>query len=297
MDLDSMFNELQTSNNTPKASKVVDPNRLTFKMGEMYTVRIIPNINNIADTFWEFEWYGVDSFKNGEYLTILSPNSWGERCPMGGYTYKCRQDGGAHNDAILKKIRWNKHYMISVYVVDDPVTPENNGTVKYIRVGKQIKDIIDRSISGKDKDEVGKKAIDFSKTGKNLRIDVETKKSGTKSYPQYTASKFLEASAIPGITKPAQIKEIYGKWIDPATVFDKVSQDQMRAFMDEHVYVDAPKKVAPKSDPDEDVPFDDDTPEGLSDADLPTESTSSSDDGTDGDDDMAELDGIDLTDL
>jgi hypothetical protein len=122
--------------------------------------------------------------------------------------------------------------LVNVYVVNDPVNPENNGKVKMLRYGKQIHNIITDAIEGEDASELGPRIFDLSPNGVNFRVKVE--KQG--DFPTYVSSKFAMPSAIDGLDEDNH-KEIYDNTFDLSSVFSVKSSDELKTMLDEHYYV------------------------------------------------------------
>ena len=152
--------------------------------------------------------------------------------------------------------------MVNVYVVSDPKNPENNGTIKVLRYGRQLNKIIESAISGDDAAEYGAKIFDLSENGCNLRIKAElvSDKPGAPKYPTYTASKFLSPSAIEGLDED-KINSTYNNIYDLQTFLDHKSAEELKEVINVHFYgqevASAPAPVESKTTEsvEEDVPY------------------------------------------
>lgn len=103
------------------------------------------------------------------------------------------KDGSEEAKEKCKLIKRKTKTLVNVYVVDDPVNPENNGTVKVLQYGQQLEAIIKSAWEGEDKDDIGIRMFDFSENGCNLRIKVELNQGG---FLNYSSSKFLNPSRL-----------------------------------------------------------------------------------------------------
>jgi len=223
-----------------------------------YIVRLLPNIKNPEETILHYYHHGWNSIATGQYASITSPTTWGDRCPVSELYFKVLRDGTPDEQNRAKaNLRRKENWLVNVYVVNDPKKPENNGTVKVLRYGKQLDKIIQSAINGDDSEEFGAKIFDLSEEGCSLRIKVElvSDKPGAPKYPTYTASKFLNASAIEGLDED-KINEIYNSIIDLNTLVERKSNDEIKAFIDQHYYGDAAAApVAAPVEEEEDVPY------------------------------------------
>ena len=159
---------------------------LKFKPGNTYVLRLLPNIEEPSKTFFHFYQHGWNSFSTGEYVSALSLQTIGKPDPIGMETYRIKKNGTEEQKRKVQAVKWQEQYYVNVYVVDDPTTPENNGTVKIFRFGKKLHKIIDSAISGDDSDEFGARVFDLSKEGVNFKLKAE--KQG--EYTAYDSSRF-----------------------------------------------------------------------------------------------------------
>jgi len=61
---------------------------LRFAPGNTYTVRILPNVDDPAKTFFHYFQIGWKSFATGQYISLVSPSTFGERDPIAEERYK-----------------------------------------------------------------------------------------------------------------------------------------------------------------------------------------------------------------
>lgn len=229
---------------------------LKLEAGKTYKVRLLPNTANPEDTFYHYFHHGWPSAVTGQYQSAISPSTWDERCPISEEYFKLYREAG--NDEAKKKVasllKRKESWYINVFVVDDPATPENNGKVKILRFGKQLMKIIENAISGEDAAEFGPRIFDLSDEGCDFRIKPEKKseKGRTDFAIEYTASRFLAKSAIPGMTDEKQT-EVLKSLHDLTTIDEKKSVEDLEKMLAVHFYgqqdesSETETKAAPKS--------------------------------------------------
>lgn len=240
---------------------------LRTKPGNSYEVRLLPNVDDPSKTFYHYFSHGWTSFSTGQYVTALSPMTWGERDPIAEYRQKIFRTGSPEEKAKSDSIFRRENWLVNAYVVNDPDDPENNDTVKILRFGKQLHKIIMEGITGEDSDQFGERIFDMSENGCTFRVRCE--KQG--DYPTYVSSKFLMPSGIPGMTD-ARVKEVYDSCHNLGETFRSKTYEELKQMLDEHFHCIDPgsvesvesSPVTPKattdSDLDEDVPMDFDKP-------------------------------------
>jgi hypothetical protein len=227
-----------------------------------YVVRLLPNVKAPSETFLHYYHHGWNSINTGQYVNVISPSTWGERCPVSELYFKVLRDGTDEEKARAKaNISRKENWLVNVYVVSDPKNPENNGTVKVLRYGRQLNKIIEAAINGDDASEFGAKVFDLGANGCNLRIKAElvSDKPGAPKYPTYTASKFLSPSEIEGVDED-KAAEIYESIHDLNEFVEHKSAAEIQEFIQTHYYgkeqnASATTVVEKNSSEEEDVPY------------------------------------------
>lgn len=249
---------------------------LRTKPGNSYEIRLLPNIEDPSKTFYHYYSHGWTSYSTGQYVTAVSPITWGDRCPISEYRMKVYRNGSpeekAKSDAIYRRENW----LVNAYVINDPDDPENNDTVKILRFGKQLHKIVMEAITGEDSDQLGERVFDLSENGCTFRVRCE--KQG--DYPTYVSSKFLMPSEIPGMTE-TRSKEIYDNCFKLDETFRTKTYDELKQMLDEHFHcidpsvsqanetLSQPAALTPSTtdaDLDEDVPMEFDNKKAVDDA-------------------------------
>lgn len=221
---------------------------LKTEPGYTYTVRLLPDTKNPKNTFFHFFTHGWTSYSTGQYIAALSPQTFGERDPIAEERYRVLRTGTDSEKEKIKSIGRSEKWLVNVFVVNDPVNPDNNGKVKILRYGKQLQKIIKDAIDGEEAEDFGPRIFDLSPNGVNLKIKVE--KQG--EYPSYVSSKFGMPSAIQDIDD-VKAKKIYDSVHDLTKVFTLKSYDELRQMINEHFYCTVVKDEAdPVTEPDDD---------------------------------------------
>ena len=187
-----------------------------------YQVRIIPNVDNPESTLFNYFLHGWVDPSTGRYTSTTCPSTYDEECPICTERFRLYNSGTEENKNLSKSLARKERFYANVLVVDDPVTPENNGTVKVLGYGAQIKKIIEEAMTDDDSD-VGGRMFDLSKEGCNLRIKVEKNKAG---YPNYDMSKFIKPSAV-NVT----LEDVLDQAHDFEPLLNRKSDDEMREMI------------------------------------------------------------------
>lgn len=230
--LDTMFDAIKSGIETPENTNKIDySNIMKFEIGKTYRVRLLPYVADPSKTFWHYSEYGFTSKATDQYMSAISPSTWGEPCPLREqYLINFKTTGKSD---IKKRDQW----LINAYVIDDPTNPANNGTVKIIRYGKQLDTVIRAIIEGDLKEDVGQYAFDLSSNGYDLIIKVDKQ----QDYPNYSASSFARrACALPGVGDDMEkIEAIYNSAFDLSSIFPVKSYAALQKMMEEHYMVNS----------------------------------------------------------
>ena len=208
------------------------------KPGNTYTVRLLPDGKSPADTFFHYFNMGWNSFATGQYVQALSPQTFGERCPINEERFKLSRMGNDEEKEKAKALRRTEKWLVNVYVVDDPTNPDNNGQVKMLRYGKQLHKIITDAIEGEDAAEFGARIFDLGDEGVNFKIKCEQQ----GDYPTYVSSRFTAAGKL-NLSEDRQ-KEIYDATHTLKETFPAKSADELVTMLNEHFHCKADEPVA-----------------------------------------------------
>lgn len=201
---------------------------LKFVPENTYQIRLMPNVHDPKNTIFNYSTFGWTSRETGQYISIVSPMTFNERCPVNELRYKLYQ-GSEHEKSIAKLVKRNTQWLTNCYVVSNPTSPETEGRVKIIRYGKQLHKIILDAISGDDAEEYGPSIFDLSEKGNNLRVKVEKNEGG---YASYISSKFVKQSSISSISN---IDEVYEQSHDLSKIITIKSYDEIKEILNIHL--------------------------------------------------------------
>ena len=213
-----------------KSSSTV-ANILRTEPGNTYTLRLLPFAKDPSKTFYHYMQHGWNSFATGQYVSAVSPQTTGDRDPIAEIRYKFYR-GNDSEKAIASKITRSEKWLTNVYVVNDPVNPDNNGKIMILRYGKQLHKIIASAIDGEDAADLGPRIFDLGADGCNFKVIVE--KQG--DFPTYVSSKFSFPSAIEGLGED-KFEGIYNNVFDLESTFSIKSYDELKAMVNEHILV------------------------------------------------------------
>ena len=251
----SLFEKIKENLNTTKGSSGFK-DMLRLSEGNNYLVRLVPNIDNINETFHHYYNFGWESKATGQYVSAISPITIGERCPIDEARRKLYA-GSEEDKKLAQALRRTEQWLVNCYVVENPTDDASVGQVKILRYGKQLDKIITDAISGDDADEYGPAIFDLSEDGCNFRIKVEN----VGGYRSYVSSRFLKSSALPGVTD-SKINDIYNNMHDLSELSQIKSYDELQEMLDVHLFNSSTSSSAPSLDKpdDDDIPYEFNTP-------------------------------------
>lgn len=244
----SMFESIKSAlqKNSQQQSSYRDI--LKTEVGNSYVVRLLPNVKDPTKSFFHYYSVGWTSFATGQYITYLSPATFGERDPVLEAKYRILRND--NEDEELKKkassILRSEKWLVNAYVVKDLKTPEHEGKIMVVRYGKQLHKIIMDAIEGEGAEDFGPRIFDLTSNGTNFIIKVE--KQG--DYPTYVSSKFTMPKAIEGLDD-SKIDSIYNNTIDLTSVLPSKSFEEIQELLNEHFYCSSSveEDVAPSHAP------------------------------------------------
>lgn len=199
--------------------------------GNTYTVRLLPFAKDPSKTFFHYFVHGWTSFSTGQYVQTVSPQTFNERDPISEERFRVLRTGTESEKEKMQAVRRAEKWLVNVYVIDDPTNPENNGTVKMLRYGKQLQKIIMEAIEGEDAEEFGSRIFDLGPEGVNFKVKVEQQ----GEYPTYVSSRFTTAGKLN--LSEREIENIYSKAFNLEEIFTIKTYDELKQMMQEHIYV------------------------------------------------------------
>ena len=208
---------------------------LKCEVGNVYTVRILPNVEEPAKTFFHYYTHAWESFSTGQFMSMVSPTTWGGKDPIAETRYSLYKHGNKDEKAKASKVIRRENWLANIYVVNDPANPDNNGQVKLLRFGKQLHKIITDAIEGDDADEFGARIFDMTENGCNFKIKVERQ----GDFPTYVSSRFASPTKIKGMDED-RMGELLGESHDLESVFPVKSYDELQVVLNEHFHCKQP---------------------------------------------------------
>ena len=206
---------------------------LKTEVGNTYAVRLLPNVKDPSKTFFHYYSVGWTSFATGQYISYVSPSTFGERDPVLEAKYRILRNDADSEElkrkaaAVLRSEKW----LVNAYVVKDSKISENENKIMIVRYGKQLHKIIMDAIDGEGSEDYGPRIFDLSSNGCNLVIKVE--KQG--DYPTYVSSKFGMPKAVEGLDE-SKMETIYNNALDLTAVLPVKSYDEIQSLLQEHFY-------------------------------------------------------------
>lgn len=235
IDIKTMFQSIKDSMKDEKKNTGNYKDILKLKPDNVYILRLVPNMEKPSNTFFHYFHHGWQSLATGQYVDSLCLSTYDERCPICEERFKLSRSTKEADKELAKLINRMEKRMVNVYVVNDPVTPENNGTIKVLRYGTKIHKKIDEAINGSDAEEFGARIFDLSDNGCSFKLKVETAKEGVRQFQNYDNSRFMGAAAIEGMT-PEKRKEILETAYDLTKYVESKTRDEMIKLVQTHVY-------------------------------------------------------------
>mgnify|MGYP003114616386 FL=1 len=235
----SMFDSIKTALSDANTKNKGGLYREILKLtpGNTYIVRLLPNVADPKKTFFHYYTHAWESFATGNYTAEVSPQTWGERDPIGEDRLSISKHGTEEEKDKAKAIMRRENWLVNAYVVNDPVNQDNNGKVKLIRFGRQLHKIIMEAIEGEDAEEFGARIFDLSSSGCNFKIKCE--KQG--DFPTYVSSRFAPPAEVAGLDDD-NIQEVYDNIHDLESVFPVKSYDDLKKVLDEHFHCKSPEQ-------------------------------------------------------
>jgi hypothetical protein len=223
----SIKDALQKTDSSSSSSAIYNE-VLKFKAGNTYVLRLIPNVKKLEDTFFHHYVHGWTSFSNGQYMSALSLQTYNKRDPIAENRYRLLKLGSDEDKKKAETVKRQEYWAVNVYVVDDPVNPENNGKIKILRSGRQLHKIINSAMDGEDAEEFGSRIFEFENAGCNLKVKAE--KQG--EYTVYTASRFTSPMDL-GLSKE-KVQSIFDGIHDLKLLNPAKSEEQLQEMWDTH---------------------------------------------------------------
>jgi len=216
-------------------------NIMKFPAGHTYTIRLIPNVDNVDDTFFHHFVNSWKSRSNGNYVSAISLQTFGEEDPITNLYWKLYQEW-KKDESIPKigpdgkKTKFDnpvsnkEQWLVNALWVDNPAKPELNGTVQILRMGFMLKELIDDAMSGDRAEEFGAAIFDLSKDGADLKI----KATEQGEFTTYKGSYFTSKSKLD--LDDEEIEKVYEQVHDLKAVYTPKTKEELVKLLDDHFY-------------------------------------------------------------
>lgn len=195
IDISSLFTQLKDITENGNSKQNGAENYMQFKIGKTYRVRLLLNPENPKQSIFTYDTHSFKSVVNGKQYRLVSRQLYKERDPIAEWCFAAR-----NKNPRASEVSWRRNHKVNVYVIDDPVNPANNGTVKIISMGQKLHGKIKDAMENED---FGQRIFDLSKNGCDFVIKV-TDQGG---YNNYDSSSFSFPKDI-GLTND-KIETIY----------------------------------------------------------------------------------------
>ena len=84
------ISEAMKSNNSQQSNI---GNILRLKPGNTYSVRLLPDVKAPNKTLFHYYSHGWNSLATGQYVSAISPSTWGERDPIDEAKFRLQKHG------------------------------------------------------------------------------------------------------------------------------------------------------------------------------------------------------------
>ena len=200
----SMFESIKSSLTKNNTQQSRNKDILKCEVGNTYTVRLLPDTSNPEKTFFHYYTFGWTSFATGQYVSAVSPSSFGGRDPIAEYRYKVLKTGTEEEKQKARAILRSEKWLVNAYIINDPVTPDNNGKNMIVRYGKQLHKIIMDAIEGEGAEDFGHRIFDLSDKGSSLKIKVEQQEDIARAAsPALQAAQQAYGTSLGGLQQTA----------------------------------------------------------------------------------------------
>lgn len=231
----AMFDSIKAAlNKTETSSDGQFKDIMKFPAGHTYTVRLLPNIEDPEKTLYHHWQHGWKSKATGKYMSFIGLQTFNERDPINELRWKQWKEWkeanpNTPNNQYVSEITQKEQWLVGIYVIDDPSNAENNGTVKILRMGPQIKKLIDDATEGDRADELGWDIFDPTK-GHDLKI--KATKQG--DYTTFEGSFFTTKSKT--VITEEEAEELCAKVPALDTIHQVKTYSELEDILNEHFY-------------------------------------------------------------
>lgn len=244
MDTMSMFATIKNAlkNKKSPTGNEIFKNFMKFEPGKAgsgneYIIRFLPYVKDPKNTFFEYISYNWNSVSTGKWISEVSPVTFQERCPIAEEKARVFNDKTSSQEDLdhARLLKRTKQWLANIYIINDPVHPQNNGTIKILRMGKQLYEKVYNALDEENSESIGNDIFlnPDDSSGYNFRIICE---QGPK-FPTYSRSDFSRnKTSIPELSTSEKINEVLESAFDLSSVFTVKSYDELKQILNEHYF-------------------------------------------------------------
>jgi hypothetical protein len=243
----SMFDKIKDALKKTDTGSGSFSNIMKFPAGHTFSIRLIPNVENIDETFFHHYVHSWNSRSTGKYTSALGLQTFGDNDPIANLRWKMYKEWVDANpnpgvDAQGKKITFKspidqkENWFVNALWIDNPATPELNGTVQILKMGYQLKGIVDDAMTGDRSEEFGARIFDLSKDGADLKV--KAKKQG--EYTTFSESFFTNVSKLS--LDDDEIEKIYEQVHNLREIYPVKTEDELNRLLEEHFFCSSEEK-------------------------------------------------------
>lgn len=206
---------------------------LSFKAGHNFRLRLLPNLEDPEKTFFHHKVHMWNSRDTGSFVSALSLQTFGEKDPIANVRWKewkawKDENPKADNKEYQAGIQQKEQWFINVLVMEDPVNKDNEGTVKVLKMGPQLKEILDLHFDGVKSKNYG---VDIFDPEANIDFVIVAEEQG-----QYTTFKnsFFERDG--DSISEEKLEEAYENLIDLEQIYPARTEEDLRQLLDDHYF-------------------------------------------------------------
>ena len=233
-DKSTMFSKIKDALEKKDSGGGMFANVMKFEAGHTFRLRLLPNLEEDKEPLFHHYVNMWDSRATGNFISALSLQTFGERDPISGVRWKewkawKEANPNAENKDYDANIQQKEQWFINVLVMDDPSDPDNNGTVKILKMGPQLKEIVDLHLDGVKSKKYG---VDIFIPTENIDLVIVAEKQGV--YTTYKNS-FFERDGEE--VSDEQLEEAYENLHDVEQVYPVKTEEELQQLLDEHYFV------------------------------------------------------------
>jgi gp32 DNA binding protein like len=209
-------------------------NFMKFPAGHTYVVKLLPTIEEGKEALFHHYVNGWTSKSTGKYTSVLSRKTFGENDPIENLRWKQWKEWKEANPKSDNKeyqgeIQNSENWLINAYWVDNPSNSELNGTVQILKMGPQLKKLVDAATEGDRSDELGWDIFDPTK-GFDLKIVAA--KQGV--YTTYKDS-FFSTKSKKNLSE-SEVDALYENLFDLTQVYPVKTAEEIEEMLNTHYF-------------------------------------------------------------